>query len=643
MRGRLTSARGPRSTYERVRALVVLAMVPIVLAAVAALVLEYGFDVSPAILGKLHAIQIAALVGLLVEPVLNALLVRRRTEVLLGRWFHFALAGGVGVAIGCLYAAKLPTAGWWAVRVVQVAVVLNLMMRMLELHRLLASLRVQPAILFLGSFLGLITIGTGLLLLPASTVEGRTTSFTDALFTSTSAVCVTGLIVQDTGTHWSPLGRYVVLVLIQMGGLGLMTFGSVFALLLWRGMRVRESVVMREVLRSEMLSQVGRLIIFILVTTLAFEAFGALIMSGLWDHTAALDAATGGPTTSSLVTLGDRIEYSLFHSISAFCNAGFCLYSRSLMDYRHTWQVNLVFPLLIICGGIGFMVLFNVARLIRYRAVGWEKADLVKKRLRLQPKLALLTSGLLLLGGTVLAFLFEALPGGQRLPRGTTFPPGAVTSVPGGPAAVPVARPEASPGPRPMGEAWHEQLSGAWFLSVTARTAGFNTSDTRLLAPSTKFLTILLMFIGASPGSTGGGIKTVTFAVIVLGVWSALRGYGNTQAFHRTIHRGIVLRALTVLAVSVTWIALVSLVVAAWGIQSGATCTFLDVLFETTSAYATVGLSTGTTPLLNTLGRLLIVVTMYVGRVGPLTLFVAMPVVTARQRYDYPTENVAIS
>ncbi len=643
MRGRVTSARGPRTAYERIRPLVILVMVPVVLAGIGSLVLEFGFDLPARLVDVLHGVQVAALVGLLAEPLLGALLAHRRSEVLLGRWFHFALAGAVAVAVGCLYASGLSDRGRWAIRVVQAAVALNLLMRLLELHRLLASLRVQPAILFLGSFLTLIAIGTILLLLPASTVEDRATSFTDALFTATSGVCVTGLIVQDTGTHWSPLGRYVILALIQLGGLGLMTFGSVFALLLWRGMRVRESVVMREVLRSEMLSEVGRLVIFILITTVAFEVFGAFLFSGLWDHTAALDPATGLPTTEPGVTFGERIEYSVFHSVSAFCNAGFCLYRRSLMDYRHAWQVNLGFPLLIVAGGMGFMVLFNVARLIRYRVRGWKKASLVQKRLRLQPRLALVTTAALLVAGTLFAFVFEALPGGGALPRGTTFPPGAGRAEPE-PLPLDAAEDKEAPGEdRPMGEAWHEQLAGAWFLSVTARTAGFNTSDTRRLAPSTKFLTILLMFIGASPGSTGGGIKTVTFAVVVLGVWSALRGYGNTQAFRRTIHRGIVLRALTVLAVSVTWIAVVSLVVAAWGLRDGAVCTFLDVLFETTSAYATVGLSTGTTPLLNTLGRLLIVVTMYVGRVGPLTLFVAMPMGTARQRYDYPTENVAIS
>jgi trk system potassium uptake protein TrkH len=331
--------------------------------------------------------------------------------------------------------------------------------------------------------------------------------------------------------------------------------------------------------------------------------------------------------------MGDRVQYSIFHSISAFCNAGFGLYGRSLMDYRSTWQVNVVFPVLIIGGGMGFMVLYNFARLVRYRASGWRQAPLVKRRLRLQPKLALTTTVVLLVVGTGLVFLFEAMPGHNRPAGATNASPAAAGDFPAlGPAGL-----------GPMGGKWTDQLEGAWFLSVTARTAGFNSTDTSLLAPSTKFLTILLMFIGASPGSTGGGIKTVTLAVIVVGVWSALRGYGSAQAFRRTIAPGLVLRALTILAISVMWVALVTLVVAAWGLRDGSQCTFLDVLFETVSAYATVGLSTGTTTVLNTVGRVLIVATMYVGRVGPLTLFVAMPVGEGEQRYDYPTENVAIS
>jgi len=600
-------------------------MVPVVVLAVGSLAIEYGFQVSAETKRVLHVVEAAALAGLLLEPMLGLLLSRERAEVLRSRWFHFALAGAYATTVGLLYAGKVPDADVWVRRAAQVAIVLSLVVRLVELNQFLATLRVRPALLFVGSFLALITVGTGLLLLPVATAPGEPpTSFTDALFTATSGVCVTGLVVVDTGTHWAPLGRYVILALVQLGGLGLMTFGSVFALLLWRGMRVRESAMMQEVLSHKIFAEVGRMIIFILLTTVCIEAAGAALLWGLWDHTA------GG----GAVSVVDRIQYGIFHSICAFCNAGFSLYRDNLMSYRATWQVNLVFPLLIISGGIGFMVLYNGARLVRYGLRSRGQAPLAKRRLTLHSKFALVTTAALLVGGTALIFLFETFPGRADAWRPTAY---------GVAADSAVALPPEPPADPPMGRTWTERLSGAWFLSTTARTAGFNTTDMTRLAPPTKFLTTVLMFVGASPGSTGGGIKTVTVAVIVTGIWSALRGRAEPQAFRRRIARDILERAFTVLAVVVLWIASVSMVLSAWGFAEGARYTFLDVLFETTSAFGTVGLSTGATPLLNTFGRILIVVTMFVGRVGPLTLFVAMHGRAEQVRYAYASENVAIS
>ena len=602
-------------------------MVPVVVLAVGSLAIEYGFQVSAETKRVLHVVEAAALAGLLLEPLLGLLLSRKRAEVLRSRWFHFALAGAYAATVGMLYAGKVPEPAVWVRRAAQVVIVLSLVVRLVELNRFLATLRSPPALLFVGSFLTLIAVGTGLLLLPVATAPGEPpTSFTDALFTATSGVCVTGLVVVDTGTHWAPLGRYVILSLIQLGGLGLMTFGSVFALLLWRGMRVRESVMMQEVLSHDLLSEVGRIIIFILITTVCVEAAGALLLAGLWDHTG----------QSAAIALSDRIQYSIFHSISAFCNAGFCLYSDSLMSYRSAWQVNLIFPLLIISGGVGFMVLYNGARLVRYRLLSRNQTSLVKKRLTLHSKFVLVTTAVLLIGGMAMAFVLETFPGRSDAWRATAKPAAEAAARPEEPAAPEAETP-------PMGRTWTERLSGAWFLATTARTAGFNTTDTSRLAPPTKFLTAVLMFIGASPGSTGGGIKTVTVAVIVCGIWSSLRGRPEPQAFRRRIARDIVERALTVLAVGVLWVAAVSMTLSAWGFAEGARYTFLDVLFETTSAFATVGLSTGATPLLNTFGRILILVTMFVGRVGPLTLFVAMHGRAQRRHYTYATENVAIS
>jgi len=273
---------------------------------------------------------------------------------------------------------------------------------------------------------------------------------------------------------------------------------------------------------------------------------------------------------------------------------------------------------------------------VRYRVLGLGNVPLAKRRLTLHSKLALATTAALLVGGMALALVFETFPGRPDAWRSTAY------GTPGqGGAEAP--QPAADAADPPMGRSWTDRFRGAWFLSTTARTAGFNTTDTTRLAPPTKFLTTVLMFIGASPASTGGGIKTVTLAVIVTGIWSALRGRPEPRAFRRRIARDILERALTVLAVGVLWVAAVSMTLSAWGFVEGARYTFLDVLFETTSAFATVGLSTGATPLLNAFGRGLIIVTMFVGRVGPLTLFVAMQGRFERARYTYAMENVAIS
>jgi trk system potassium uptake protein TrkH len=267
---------------------------------------------------------------------------------------------------------------------------------------------------------------------------------------------------------------------------------------------------------------------------------------------------------------------------------------------------------------------------------------LVKRRLTLQTKLALVMTVGLLVGGTLLAFVFETFQKRPGVWQPTAYMAGESAGATG--VAPSVMGGGAAEEQSPLGATWTERLANAWFLSTTARTAGFNTTDTTRLSPPTKFLTVVLMFIGASPGSTGGGIKTVTLAVIGLGIWSALRGRPHAQAFERTIPWGIVTRALALMAVAAIWVAVIAMIICAWGLRDGARFTFLDVLFETTSAFGTVGLSTGATPLLNTFGRLLVIATMFVGRLGPLTLLLAMqgrP--EAAARYTYPTETVATS
>jgi trk system potassium uptake protein TrkH len=609
-------------------------MVPIVVLAVGSLVLEYGFSVAPDTHHILHWIELIALAGMMLDLPLRLLLARRRWEMLRFRWLEFAVSVAFVLAVTIYHVAGLESSRTLTLWTVQIAIVVSVIIRLTEFHRFLSALRVRPALILIGSFATLIAAGTGLLLLPAATAApGGQTNFMDALFTAASAVCVTGLTVVDIGKHFTSLGQYVVVGLIQMGGLGLMTFGSVFALFLWRGMRVREAMVLREAVSHNLAAEVKRVVLFILIATFFIEGLGALLMLGTWNV-----GNSGGA-----ISLGERIYYSVFHSVSAFCNAGFGLYTDNFMSFRRTWQANLVITGLIILGGLGFGVLYNLVRMVRYGVFFRDGlAPLIKRRMTLQSKLAIIMTAGLLAGGTLLAYFLETYQGQPGVWRATAYVAGEKTNDAAGGVSVVGGGPTEEKSP--LGDTAPERLVNAWFLAVSSRTAGFNSTDTNRLSPPTKFLVVVLMFIGASPGSTGGGIKTVTFAVICLGIWSALRGRPHVQAFNRTIPWDTVTKALALMAVSALWVAVVSMVICAWGLRDGARFTFLDVLFETTSAFGTVGLSTGATPLLNTFGRLLIIATMFLGRVGPLTLLLMLQRrAAASARYTYPTEQVATS
>jgi trk system potassium uptake protein len=632
MRVRTLFAGGPRSALERARPYIVTAMIPIVVMAAGSLVLEYGFRLSSDTLLVLHWVESIALAGMMIDWPLRLLLARHRVAMLKYRWLELTIVGVFLLAVSFFYAAGMARPDVLALRTAHVAIVLNILLRLVELNRFIASRKIRPAHLLIVSFATLIAIGTGLLLLPAATAPNHETTFMDAFFTATSAVCVTGLTVVDTGKNFSPFGQYVILALIQLGGLGLMTVGSVFGVFLWRGLRLRESLVMREVVSHDLAAEIRRIVAFILLSTVLIEGIGAVLMMGAWDRTYA-----GNP-----MGMGDRLYYSLFHSVAAFCNAGFSLYGDNMVGMQSTWEVNLVAPLLIILGGLGFGVLYNLLRIFWYRLVRTGSASpLVKRRLTLQSKMVILVTVLLLVGGAALIFVFETVPGQNKVWEVTAYmpPPGGAEG-----GVAPSGNGADAGSHSPLGRSWDERALNAWFLSVSSRTAGFNTTDTTRLSPPTKFLTVILMFIGASPGSTGGGIKTVTLAVILLGIWSALRGQPQVQAFHRSVPWETVTRALALMAVSALWVAAVTTIICAWGLVEGARFTFLDVLFEGASAFGTVGLSTGITPLLTTFGRILIIITMFIGRVGPIALLLTMQGrAPASARYTYPPEHLATS
>lgn len=455
----------------------------------------------------------------------------------------------------------------------------------------------DPAVVLVLSFAVLITVGTGLLSLPRSQAEPEKATdpadrFVTALFTATSATCVTGLVVVPTNAYWSPFGQNVILALFQIGGLGIMTCGAFFAVVAGRRMQVRESATLRDLLESEQLGDVRRLVLTILLFTFVSELTGAVLISGLF---ADLPAA-------------EQVRYSVFHAVSAFCNAGFSLTENSFVGLGSRWQVWGGVAGLIIVGGLGFSVVYNLVLWLRSRVGTIDFRPLFhlpkeRVRLALTTRLALVTTLLLLLLGSGVYYVLESA--GQN-----------------------------------AGQSSGERLSEAWFQAVTFRTAGFNTVDHQTLQPGTKLFAVLLMFIGASPGSTGGGVKTVCFAITALTLVSILRGRNRVEIAGRTIPPDIVNRSLVIIGLGLIMVMLTTMLLVVF--EPDSEVRFLDYLFEATSAFGTVGVSAGVTPSLSLPSRLVIIVTMFVGRVGPLTLLIALAGRSRDARYEFPYERVVL-
>ncbi|OHB77472.1 MAG: hypothetical protein A2Z25_16940 [Planctomycetes bacterium RBG_16_55_9] len=452
----------------------------------------------------------------------------------------------------------------------------------------------------IASFVVLIISGAGLLMLPAASAPGKeNVGFVDALFTATSATCVTGLVVKDTGQDFSVMGQVVILALIQLGGLGIVVFGAVFALLLGQALSLRESVAMQDLLSASTISRIGNMIAFVFVVTIFIESLGAVSLFGMWE---------GG--------IQHRWFCSVFHSISAFCNAGFSLFDTSFMKYSRSWQVYVVICPLVIMGGLGFSVLHDLADVAADRVRRFFKKCFNKryrfameapKRMRLQTKIVLTVSASLIFLGACAIFFFERYAPGPQVGRSGSV---------------------------------GDMVTGALFQSITARTAGFNTVDISALSPSSKLVLILLMFIGGSPGSTAGGIKTVTIAVVVMTAVAALRRRFEVEMFQRSVRAVIVGRAVTITLLFVAVLFSVTLALSVTENSNG--FTMLEVIFEAGSALGTVGLTTGITPFLTTAGKMIIIATMLVGRLGPLTLLAALTFNLKPVRYNYPDEAVIV-
>jgi trk system potassium uptake protein len=465
----------------------------------------------------------------------------------------------------------------------------------------------RPGILFPLSFLFLVIIGTLLIKMPLATPEDRHLSWLDALFTMTSASCITGLVVLDTGTHFTALGHSIIAIFIQLGAIGFILFGSMVALLLGQRMSVRGNVDMSAMLQDQPVDHLRRFTRFIIVSIVLFELIGAASMYFLWDH-------------EETITPLRRMGLSLFHAVSAFCNAGFELTGDSLIPYRYSALSHLIIAPLIILGAVGYPVLSNIASTLQHRVRPWlprsrplpagPMPSLAQRRLTLHTKVAITTTVVLYLLGAAAIAVGQAAIWIQHPADGGTGGAGGISR-------------------------W---LMDATFMSITARSAGFNTMPMDEIHPAGQFSLMCLMFIGGSPGGAAGGIKTTAFAILTWSVIATIRQRPEAEAFGRSISDRLVRQAGTV---AICYSALV--VISTLLLTLSEDAPFIIVLFEAVRASTTTGLSLGLTPDLTSFGKVVIVFSMYLGRIGPLALFAALALSNRVQRpYAYPHETISL-
>lgn len=451
---------------------------------------------------------------------------------------------------------------------------------MKDLYNIVTSIKKNPYMVFVLGFATVILIGATLLTLPVASQNGRSVGFINALFTATSAVCVTGLVVVNTATHWTVFGKVIIVLLIQIGGLGVMTMTALISFFIGKRMSIKTRVFIMEERNVDELQGVVRLTKNILIFTFLAEFIGAVLFSIVFIRDYG-------------VTKG--IGFSLFHAVSSFCNAGFDLIGNSMINYVDNPIITLAVCGLIVIGGIGYYVIWDI-----YES---------KKNfhmLTLHSKLVLLITAILLIGGTLMMFALEYN------------------------------------NPGTMGNlSLSGKIQAAIFQAVNPRTAGFNSIPIENIRMSTAVFTIFLMFIGGSPASTAGGIKTTTFGVLVVSFYNLVRGKRDFEVFERRIMPETTIRAAAILMMSLLLVMFVSFVLSITEESTG--YAFLDILYETVSAFATVGLSKGITPELSNAGKFILSIVMLIGRVGPMTVAYAF----LKQHknignYTYPEGKVII-
>lgn len=437
--------------------------------------------------------------------------------------------------------------------------------------------KMSPSRKLILGFLFAILVGTLLLLMPFSLREGEKINFLESMFTIVSAICVTGLTVVDVSKVFSPIGDGIIIFFIQLGGLGVMTFSSILFLVMGKRMTFHERELLKEERNAVSNGEILNFIKKLFLTVFVIESIGALILA--WEF-------------SKEMEWNRAIFYGIFHSISAFCNAGFALFTNNLENYKANPIINLTIGYLITLGGIGFAVITSVIMAIR-RGID---------RFNLTSKVAIIISVILTFGGMILFFLLEYS------------------------------------NPSTLGDLnFIQKILASYFQSVTLRTAGFNTIPLRDLRPATIFICCILMFIGASPGSTGGGIKTTTFGVILFYVIGVVKKKEYIEIFNRRLDWEIMNRALAILVLAITYVCtIITLMLIIENFNTE------DIIFEVISAFGTVGLTLGITPDLTAVSKVLLIITMFVGRLGPMTFALAIGESKKKALIKYPKENILV-
>ncbi|WP_315117471.1 TrkH family potassium uptake protein [uncultured Clostridium sp.] len=440
------------------------------------------------------------------------------------------------------------------------------------------KVKLTPVQILALGFAVVIFMGTILLHLPIATQSGESTPLIDCFFVSTSATCVTGLITVDTGTHWNYFGKTVIMLLIEIGGLGFMSFATLIALILGKKITLKDRLIMQEALNSFSLQGLVKMAKYILLFTFSVQIGGALLFA-----------------TQFIPEFGlaKGIYYSIFHSISAFCNAGFDLFGnfQSLTGYYDNTVIILTMSGLIIIGGLGFYVWHEI---YNFKTL---------KKLSLHSKIVLSVTTFLIVGGTILMFILEYNN------------PGTMKDM-----------------------SLKGKVLSSIFASVSPRTAGLNSISTSDMTTAGKFLTIILMFIGGSSGSTAGGIKVTTVGLLILAVISIVKGREDVEAFKKRIPKDTIYKSLAITVIGLGLVIFVTMVLSIT--EAGASLEYL--LYEATSAFATVGLTLGLTTKLSFAGKIIIAFTMYAGRIGPLTLFLALSRKKTSSNIKYPEEKILV-